>query len=357
MDMSEDIFYMKKVLALAKRGSGKVSPNPLVGAVLVKDGRIIGKGYHRIFGGRHAEINALESADAPVEGATLYCNLEPCCHLNKKTPPCAQRIITEKIKRVVIADLDPNPEVNGQGVRMLKEAGIHVIQGIQREQHRELNRFFIKNIIYHIPYITIKIAQTINAKISETQGKQSWITCEESVKKVHRWRSLYDAVLVGANTIRTDHPQLNVRAVKGRNPLRIILSARLQLPQDEFFRGNTTLIFTGKNSILHFRDPSSRIVRIKELKNGNLSINSILRYLSNMGCNSLLVEGGKTIFNQFIFSDLVDEIKLFVAPVIWDYGTPSISQKTKLPKKYSLHTIERSDQDVLVTYRKRFFSI
>jgi diaminohydroxyphosphoribosylaminopyrimidine deaminase/5-amino-6-(5-phosphoribosylamino)uracil reductase len=155
---------------------------------------------------------------------------------------------------------------------MLQKAGIHVSKGIEQEQHRELNRFFIKNIIHRMPYITVKIAQTIDAKISQARGKQSRITCDESVKRVHRWRSRYDAVLVGANTVRADHPQLNVRALKGRNPKRIILSARLELPRDEFYRGNTTLIFTGEKSETKFRDPSSSIVRIKELRNGNLSI-------------------------------------------------------------------------------------
>jgi diaminohydroxyphosphoribosylaminopyrimidine deaminase/5-amino-6-(5-phosphoribosylamino)uracil reductase len=357
MNRSEDIFYMRKVLALAKRGRGKVSPNPLVGAVLVKEGRIIGTGYHRKYGGPHAEVEALESANRPVEGATLYCNLEPCCHVNKQTPPCAHRIIKEKIKRVVIADVDPNAEVNGRGVRLLQEAGITVIQGVEKARHRELNRFFIKHMMYHMPYITVKIAQTIDAKIGEAKDKKTWLTCEESVKKVHRWRSWYDAVLVGANTIRTDWPQLTVRALTGRDPIRIIISARLALPQNEFYKGEHTLIVTGEKSIIKYRDPTSRILRIREQRNGHVSMKTILRHLSDMGIASLLVEGGHTIFSQFVFSDLADELKIFIAPVIWGYGTPSFSQNKKRPGKYALQNIERSDQDVLLTYRKRFFSI
>jgi diaminohydroxyphosphoribosylaminopyrimidine deaminase/5-amino-6-(5-phosphoribosylamino)uracil reductase len=353
---TKDIYYMNKALTLAKYGRGKVSPNPLVGAILVKDGQIIGKGYHRKYGGSHAEINAMESACRPVSGATLYCNLEPCCHIDKKTPPCAQRIIKEKIKRVVIAGLDPNPKVNGQGVRLLKEAGIEVLHGIQQEQHRELNRFFIKHIIHNLPYVTVKIAQTIDAKISNTEGKQTWITCEESVKRVHRWRSWYDAVLVGANTVRTDLPQLNVRAVQGRNPIRIIVSRSLDLPRDEFYMGKSTLIFTGEKSVIKFRDPSSRFIRIN-LINGNLPISKILRCISDMGYSSLLVEGGSTIFNQFLFSDLADELKVFIAPVIWGNGIPALNNINKPPRKYILQNMERLDQDILLTYRKRFFSI
>jgi diaminohydroxyphosphoribosylaminopyrimidine deaminase/5-amino-6-(5-phosphoribosylamino)uracil reductase len=352
MEIKNDLYYMKRAFVLAKKGSGKVSPNPLVGAVLVKDGRIIGEGYHQKAGDKHAEINAIESAIVPVAGATLYCNLEPCCHLDKKTPPCAQRIIKEGISRVVIASLDPNPMVNGGGVALLKASGIRITCGLGEERNRELNRFYIKHITKGIPYITVKMAQTIDGKISKAAGKQSRISSPESIKRVHRWRSQYDAVLVGAQTVRTDHPQLTVRNVTGRNPKRIIVSAHLNLPVEEFYKGDTTYIFTSKPGMTKFRDPSSHIIRIKESHDGRLSMKKIVHYLAKAGFTSLLVEGGNTIFNQFIFSGLADELKIFIAPLIWGKGIASVSANKIQSRIYALHCVQRSGQDVLLTYRK-----
>jgi diaminohydroxyphosphoribosylaminopyrimidine deaminase/5-amino-6-(5-phosphoribosylamino)uracil reductase len=352
MDKKSDFNYMNRVFMLAKKGSGKVSPNPLVGALLVKEGQIIGEGYHRRAGDKHAEIDAIESATVPVAGATLYCNLEPCCHLDKRTPPCAQRIINERIQRVVIAAMDPNPKVNGRGIALLKQAGLYVTYGVQEERCRELNRFYNKYITEGVPYISVKIAQTLDGKISASAGRQSWISCPESVKQVHRWRSSYDAVLVGAQTVRSDRPQLSVRNVLGRDPKRIIISGSLDLQQEEFYRDDNTLIFTGEKSHLKFRDPSSSIIRITESRDGTLSMKKILAYLAKIGCTSILVEGGRTIFNQFIFSGLADELLIFIAPLIWGNGIPAVSAGNGESRKYFLYRMQRSGQDVLLRYRK-----
>lgn len=357
MNQNPDSFYMTKALSLARFGIGYVSPNPLVGALIVKDGKIIGKGYHGRYGGFHAEVEAIESATLSVAGATLYCNLEPCCHLDKKTPPCAQRIIKEKIKRVVLADLDPNPKVNGKGIRMLQDAGIEVVLGIKKDQHQELNRFYIKYIVQRRPYVTVKIAQTIDAKISKDRVHQTWITGDISLKKVHRWRSAYDAVLIGANTVRSDHPQLTVRAVKGRNPKRIIVSKSLNLPKNEFYKGPTTIIFTGVNSKLNFTDPTSKIIRINEIKNGILPLSAVMKHLGELDFTSVLIEGGNKIFSQFIFNQLADEVKVFIAPVIWGKGIPVVDSTNNISEEYTLKRIQRCGQDVLLTYRKRFFRI
>ena len=244
--------YIKHCFNLAKKGKGSVSPNPLVGAILVKNGKVIGKGYHKKYGSAHAEVNAINNSTEKVTGSTLYCNLEPCCHANKQTPPCVPLIIEKKIKKVVISNLDPNKEVNGKGVKQLREAGIEVITDVLEDEGKDLNKFYFKYVKEKLPYITLKIAQSIDGKISVAKNKQTWLTGKESIKYVHKLRSEYDAVLVGAGTIKTDNPLLTVRNVKGRNPIRIIIDGKLNIPiKSKILNSNdpeNTWIFTSKKA-------------------------------------------------------------------------------------------------------------
>ena len=247
-----DESYIKLAIELAKKGIGKVSPNPLVGCVIIKDERIIGAGYHEKFGGNHAEINAINSARENLEGAALYINLEPCSHQGK-TPPCVDKIIEKKIKRVVVGTLDMNPMISGAGVKKLKAAGIEVKVGLLEKECVELNKFFFKYITKKIPYVTLKVAQTIDGKIADTAGNSKWISSMVSRRRVHSLRTKYDAVLVGAGTVVSDDPSLTVRLTEGRNPKRIILDSNLDLTSEyKIIRNNpdkNLIVVTSKKSI------------------------------------------------------------------------------------------------------------
>jgi diaminohydroxyphosphoribosylaminopyrimidine deaminase/5-amino-6-(5-phosphoribosylamino)uracil reductase len=323
-----DIKFIKKCFSQAKRGAGKVSPNPLVGVVIVKKGKIIGEGWHKKYGAPHAEVNAFLNSNEDVSGATLYCNLEPCCHTKKQTPPCVPLIIKKKIKRVVISNFDPNKDVNGKGIRQLRKAGIKVTTGILENKGDELNKFYFKFVREKMPFIVIKIAQSFDGKISESRKKQTWLTGKESIKFVHKLRSEYDAVLVGTNTIKVDNPLLTVREVKGRNPVRIIIDGKLSIPLKsnvvECEDPQNTWIFTSNNSserkekILSKKEV--KIFRINSSKNNRLNLKKVLCILHKQKITSILVEGGEEIFNQFIQNKRFDEIIVLKAPKILGKG-------------------------------------
>jgi len=353
---------MKQALRLARKGKGFVSPNPLVGAVLVKDGRIISTGFHRRYGQAHAEVLAIESATEDVRNAVLYCNLEPCCHTDKQTPPCAQRLVQEGIKKVVIAGLDPNPQVNGKGVALLQKAGIEVQTGVLAEENRELNRFYFKYTKTHQPYVTLKIAQTIDGKISRERGKQTWITSVESRKMVHRLRAEYDAVLVGGNTVRIDDPELTRHDEKGRNPIRIIMDGKLRLkPEYKVFRSayrERVMVIAEKS-----RDNKSKVKKMDLTKckfillpadqQGKIKISRILEALAREKITSVLVEGGQQIFSQFLETGWADELKFIIAPQIWGNGIPAFDSGTfGSIQNWRLHSKKNIDRDLVLVYRR-----
>ncbi|MBD3223943.1 MAG: bifunctional diaminohydroxyphosphoribosylaminopyrimidine deaminase/5-amino-6-(5-phosphoribosylamino)uracil reductase RibD [Caldithrix sp.] len=352
----QDKDFMQKCFKLAQKGRGQVSPNPLVGAVVVKDGHVIGEGYHEQFGGKHAEVNAIESTSAKVDNATLYCNLEPCCHEKKKTPPCTPFIISHNIKRVVIANDDPNPQVAGKGIEQLRQAGIEVETGVLNEEGAYLNRFFFKYIKSGMPYVLLKVAQSVDGYIAAEPGKQTWLTGPEAQTLVHQLRSEYDAVLVGANTVKVDDPSLSVRQVKGRNPLRIILDGQLSSPLSaKIFNDSApenTWIFTNRESniqkITVLRQKKVQIVECNGMSNGNLKLEEILRYLAARGINSLLVEGGQSIVSQFLKQHLVDELIVLQSPAILGGGVSTI----KMKKSHSLRLLDvsRLGDDVKLHY-------
>jgi diaminohydroxyphosphoribosylaminopyrimidine deaminase/5-amino-6-(5-phosphoribosylamino)uracil reductase len=325
-----DQLRMLECLRLAEKGAGYVSPNPLVGAVVVRDGKVVGRGYHRRFGGPHAEVYALRQAGSKSRGATLYVNLEPCCHYGK-TPPCTELIIRSGIERVVVGMKDPNPLVHGKGIQGLRSKGIKVDVGILQEECRKLNEIFVKYITTGLPFVSLKIAQTLDGKIADAHGRSQWITNEHSRAVVHALRARYDAVLIGANTVKRDNPHLTVRFTKGRNPFRIVLDGRLTVPSksaifsDKFCK--KTILVTSEKSLA---DKSSllqrlsrkgvRVILLERREESLLDVKTILRILALENISSVLVEGGAKTFGQFVRAGLVDKYFIFIAPKAFGEG-------------------------------------
>jgi diaminohydroxyphosphoribosylaminopyrimidine deaminase/5-amino-6-(5-phosphoribosylamino)uracil reductase len=354
-----DIHYMQRALRLAKRGEGMVSPNPLVGAVLVKNNHIIGEGYHQRYGEAHAEINAIESSHQSLKGTTLYSTLEPCCHKDKQTPPCVNRIIKKGIKRVVVASKDPNPEVNGEGISLLREAGIDVIDGILGEENVQLNKFYYTYTATKLPYITLKLAQSLDGYISGEKNQLLWLTGERSRRLVHRWRSIYDAVLIGANTLRVDNPQLTVRYGKKRNPLRIILTGSTHLKSElQIFNqkpeNKTWILSTEKNQSLLSKKldhTGCQLIGLPARNDDHLEISTVLEFLGKQKITSIIVEGGQQIFSQFITSGLWNELNILIAPKLLGRGVKSIDIQTNyIISPYHLHRTKKLGEDMWLTY-------
>jgi diaminohydroxyphosphoribosylaminopyrimidine deaminase/5-amino-6-(5-phosphoribosylamino)uracil reductase len=349
-----------ETIKLAKRGLGLVNPNPMVGAVIVKDGEIISKGYHKFFGGPHAEIEAIKNAKKDIKGGVLYVNIEPCCHFGK-TPPCVNALINSGIKKVVIGDIDPNPIVKGKGIKFLSENGIEVIQGILTNECRKLNVMYYKYMNTGLPYISLKIAQTIDSKISKKKGEKTDITSIESKKVVHKLRSMYDAVLIGKNTAMIDNPSLNVRLYKGRSPKRIILdenlkiNTNLRLLNEPFSKD--TIIFTTSDydhKIMEkLLEKSVKVVITRKDKNGLIDLKYMLKKFSKLNITSIFVEGGSKIFTSFINQKLVDKIYLFIAPKIFIKGVNAFNGSCcneELLKKMNLkfENIKKINDDLLI---------
>lgn len=325
--MQEHELYMRRCLELAQLGMGSVSPNPMVGAVLVHNGRIVAENYHQKFGDPHAE--ALVIADAQrrygddaaelFRSATLYVSLEPCAHYGK-TPPCAQLLADHRIDRVVVACRDPFGQVNGRGIQLLQDTGIEVIEGILGEEARWVNRRFVTRVQQQRPYIILKWAQTADGYMAPVEGTQRWISGAMARQLVHRWRSEEDAVLVGAKTALADHPQLTVREWKGRNPKRILIDKHLTVPADsELFDGSAeTIVFNASRS-----DWTERVKYI-ELEDMDWYLpQKILYQLYLMDVQSLIVEGGGKTLDLFIEAGLWDEARVFTSRDTWGAGIPS----------------------------------
>lgn len=332
--------YMRLCFELALKGVGNVSPNPMVGAVVVKNGKIVGKGYHEIFGGPHAEVNALRNAKKNTVGADLYVNLEPCSHFGK-TPPCVDLIIKKKIKRVIIATRDPNPLVNGKGIKKLRNANIKVIESVLPNEAMELNAAFFKYIQKKIPYVAIKIAQTIDAKIADEKFKSKWITNLDSRIVTHKLRSSYDAIMVGANTVKIDNPKLTVRLVKGKNPVRVVLDGKFELNTNyNIFKNtkrNPTILFVSKSAydsnpekLKKMLSNNVKVIPLKS-KDNTINLKQVLKKLYSLNISSVLVEGGSSLFTQFLKTQLADYAYIFIANKILGGGIMSISNEINRP--------------------------
>jgi len=335
--MSETTFtavdhaYLQKALELASAGCGYVSPNPLVGAVVVKDGEIVGTGYHREFGGDHAEVEALREAGHLGRGATLYCNLEPCSHFGK-TPPCVNRVIDAGIARVVIGTLDPNPLVNGRGVKILREHGITVETSLLAEACYELNAVFFKFITRRLPFVTLKLAQSLDGKIAAANGASKWISNESARRLVHRWRWQNDAILVGIGTVLADDPQLTVREESGPQPRRIIVDTNLRLPLTAQVltdaHVNKTIVAIGEDcrereKMAEIENRGGRVWPIRFTTAGSLDLRHLCERLAQENIAAVLVEGGRRIFSSLLEAQLADELKCFIAPTLLGDGIPA----------------------------------
>ncbi len=311
--------YMRLALNIATKGKGFVAPNPLVGCVITKNGKIIGQGYHEKYGENHAEINALNSCVESPEGAEVYVTLEPCSHFGK-TPPCAERLVEEKVKKVFVAVKDPNPLVCGKGVGILKQAGIEVEVGVLENEAKELNKFFFHNIKTNMPYIILKSAISIDGFIADINGSSKWISNENSRKEVHALRGEVDAVLVGAGTVVSDNPLLNVRLVSGRDPKKIVLDFKGRLNGNyKLFDENTIYVALEENvkpeNLKTIKDKNTKIMLFTEF-----NIEKILKEFVKIKIASILVEGGAFTSGLFLENGFVNELIIYQAPVVLGKG-------------------------------------
>lgn len=307
--MTEDVKYMHRAHGLALLGSGHVSPNPLVGCVIMHDNKVIGEGWHKQFGQAHAEVNAVEAVvdKSLLKEATVYVNLEPCSHQGK-TPPCADMLIKHNVKRVVVSNLDTNPLVAGQGIKKLREAGLEVVTGVLEKEGRHLNRRFFCGLEKKRPYVILKWAQTADHFLAHENFESRWISNAYARQLVHRWRSEEDAVLVGTRTAQYDNPTLNVRTWTGRNPVRIVIDRFLRLNKSLhlFDSSQSTLCF---NVLRHEEHELLKYIRLNEKDFWN----EMLNYLHQHGIHSVMIEGGATTLNQFLDNDLWDEARVFTS--------------------------------------------
>ena len=321
-----DEYYMRKALELAKRGEGYTSPNPMVGAVIVKNGEIISSGYHKYFGGPHAEINALKDAGRQAEGATIYVNLEPCSHYGK-TPPCSLALIKAGIKKAVIAMEDPNPLVAGRGIKQLKKAGIEIKSGVLGKEARDLNEVFIKYISSDYPFIYLKMAQTLDGFLASKNGDSKWISNKKARLYTHKLRHKVDAILVGINTLINDNPRLTTRLTDGtgKDSLRIVLDTKLKIPLHARIINQQssadTLIVTAKdiNKEKKERLINKQGVEILSLdleENNEIPLKVLLKILHERNISSILVEGGGKINYSFLNNNLIDKLYAFIVPKI-----------------------------------------
>jgi diaminohydroxyphosphoribosylaminopyrimidine deaminase/5-amino-6-(5-phosphoribosylamino)uracil reductase len=311
--------WMKRALLLARKGKGRTSPNPLVGAVLVKRGKVVGEGYHAKAGEAHAEIVALRKAGKEARGSTLYVTLEPCTHYGK-TPPCAPAVIQAGVRRVVVGMVDPNPVVKGKGISALRKAGIDVHSGTLEKECKTLNEAFCKYILMKVPFVILKVAATLDGKIATRNGESKWISSEASRRLVHRLRNEVDAVVVGVGTVLKDDPLLTARMRGGRDPVRIILDSHLRIPEDARVIGvssSRTLIATtplAPKDKIERLDKAGVQVLLIESKNGVVDLRAFLSKMGEMGVMSVLVEGGSRVNGAFLDEGLVDKFLLFLSP-------------------------------------------
>ncbi|MEI8032307.1 MAG: bifunctional diaminohydroxyphosphoribosylaminopyrimidine deaminase/5-amino-6-(5-phosphoribosylamino)uracil reductase RibD [Chlorobiaceae bacterium] len=319
-----DALFMRRCIELARRGAGSVSPNPMVGSVIVCGGTVIGEGFHERYGGPHAEVNAIASVADPsrLRGSTLYVNLEPCAHFGK-TPPCSDLIVEKGLARVVAGCRDPNPEVAGKGFLKLRDAGIPVTEGVLEGECLKLNEAFIKSHTFGRPFVALKLAETLDGKIATSLGASRWITGEESRREVHRLRSVYDAVMAGEATVRVDDAELTVRDAVGRNPLRVVLDRRLNLPlESRIFSTHSPVTVFASSSWEQL--PKAGQLRAKGVEvqfvhehAGRLDLRQVLEELHKRRVTSLLVEGGSRLAASFIEEGLVDKLYMFIAPKLF----------------------------------------
>lgn len=354
--------FMKLALKLAAKGRGYASPNPMVGAVIVKKGRIIGQGWHRCCGENHAEVNAIQSATENVAGSTMYVTLEPCCH-SGKTPPCTDLIIRKKIKRVVIGTADSNPLVSCKGINRLKATGIEVKADVLQDECRNLNEVFFHFMETGLPFVTVKYAQTLDGRIATSTGQSQWISSPASLKFAHQLRAEHDAILVGIGTVLKDNPTLTVRMVRGRNPLRIVVDNCLAVTTGfnvmQDLSRTPTLIATTKSAsdpaFMALASAGAELVKIRSGKNNHVNLKQLLQLLAARNISSVLIEGGSQIITSALKDNLVNRLVTVIAPKILGKGIEAVGdlniRNLKDAKILSVKSVAKKGTDVIMDCR------
>lgn len=355
-------YYMQECFELAKLALGRTSPNPVVGAIVLdKNGVPVGKGFHRASGLEHAEVIALKNAGDSARGGTLIINLEPCCHFGK-TPPCTDLIIKSGIKEVILSNYDPNKEVNKKSELVLKQNKIKVIPNVLKEDGEELNKFFFKWITKSLPYITLKQAQTLNAKVGRKEKGNVLISGVEARKEVHNLRNIYDAILVGANTVNIDNPDLSVRDInESRNPIRIILDPTLiTKPSANVYKDNAQVILVTGNSHEKIKldafKKSNEKLSIQELpldKTGFLNLKELFSILAKKNILSVLIEAGPQLASVLIQNNLIDEYILFISPKIFtcEDAIPVVEESVENQVSFKLFSYKATGEDLMISLR------
>lgn len=362
----DDRYYMQRAIELASQGGGWTNPNPNVGAVIVKDNRIIGEGYHQRCGELHAERNAFASLTEDASGATIYVTLEPCCHYGK-TPPCTEAIIENKIARVVIGSRDPNPLVSGKGASLLREQGIQVEEDFMREECDKLNQIFFHHISTGKPYVTMKYAMTLDGKIATRTGASKWITGEDARLHVQKMRERHSAIMAGIGTVLADDPMLNVRIDGGHQPVRVILDTNLRIPMESNIVKTAheyrTIVVCGPDDGLGDR------LEIKEklmaagaevismsLQDGHIDLVELMKYLASIKLDSVYIEGGGIVHEAALRAGIVNHVSCYIAPKLFggkDAKTPVEGLGVEVPGECAslrLTDIERLGDDLLLEY-------
>lgn len=361
-----DESYIQIAIELAKKGKGKVSPKPLIGALLVKNDKIIGAAYRNSPTEENTELIAIKNSKESTEGAVLYTNIEPCS-LEPGDSDCIDLLLQSKIKRVVIGSVNPHPQFGGSAIKKIKKSGIELKIGVLEKECYELNKFYFKQQTTLLPYVTLKMAVTLDGKIADSEGNSKWITSVESRSFVHELRGEYDAVLVGYNTVRIDQPRLTVRLVEGRNPKRIILDTKLQLKHNNDLiknnnDGNLFIITSKKNKdrkkkLNKFYEQGVNVIFASEKKNGKIDIADVMKKLSQRNINSLLVEGGGRVFSDFLKNKIEDEVLIFIGPKFLGNGislTDNLGVKNlQKAYKYSIRDIDKIGEDALIRLVRR----
>ncbi len=356
--------YMKRAIELARRGQGYTSPNPLVGAVIVKDGKIIGEGYHERYGAPHAERNALNSLSESASDATIYVTLEPCCHHGKQ-PPCTDAIIKSGIRRVIIGSRDPNPLVSGKGTAILRSHGITVEEDFMREECDRLNPVFFHFITTGMPYIVMKYAMTLDGKTATVTGASKWISGEASRHTVHELRHRYRGIMAGSGTVATDDPLLNCRLDGMRSPVRIICDSRLSISAESQICRTAgeydTIIACADADAVKAEALESMGITVINVpgSDGRVNLNALMKELGSRNIDSILLEGGGTLNYSMLKENLVNELKVFIAPKIFGgriAPSPVSGDGVNIPSEaycFKLDGISVSGEDVLLEYIKK----
>ncbi len=325
--MDQDLSYMRRALRLALKGRGKVSPNPMVGAVVVQRDRVVGEGAHLQVGGPHAEVHAFAAAGRQSRGATLYVTLEPCSHQGR-TPPCAEAVLRAGIRRVVCAMEDPDPQVHGRGIAQLRAAGLQVEVGLGQQEAERQNAAYLKHRRTGLPLVVLKLAQSLDGRIATATGDTQWISGAPSRTLVHRWRSWADAVMVGAGTVLADDPQLDVRLVRGPSPRPLVVDGRLRVPLKArvFQRPGAVLITADTAPAKKRRAFEAKGVSVWTFpaRRGQLDLGQVVARAGNEGLTSILLEGGGQVATAALRARVVDELRVFVAPLLIGEGISGV---------------------------------